>query len=80
MPVMKTMVPKKTLSLSAVDVACHLDDHFNSQGNNSDLCKERVTKARGTIIEVYSLCKGIKMGNKQIESMSLLYKTVLCQG
>ena len=58
------------------DVACYLGDHFNRQGNNSDLCKETVTKAKGTIIESCSLCKGINMGNKQIESMLLLYKTV----
>ena len=63
-------------SVKQVDVACYLGDHFNRQGNNSDFCKERVTKVEGTIIELCSLCKGINMGNKQIESMSLLYKTV----
>ena len=63
-------------SMKQVDVACYLGDHFNRRGNNSDLCKERVTKAKGTIIELCSLCKGINMGNKQIESMLLLYKTV----
>ena len=55
-------------SMKQVDVACYFGDHFNRQGNNSDLCKERVTKANGTIIELCSLCKGINMGNKQIES------------
>ena len=64
-------------SMKQADVACYLDDDFNRQGNNSDLCKERVTKAKGTIIELGSLCKGINRGNKQIESMLLLYKTVL---
>ena len=63
-------------SIKQVDVARCLGDHFNRQGNNSDLCKERVTKAKGTIIELCSLCKGTNMGNKQIESMLLLYKTV----
>ena len=64
-------------SMKQVNVACYLGDHFNCQGNNSDLCKERVTKAiKGTIIELCFLCKGINMGNKQIESMLLLYKTV----
>ena len=62
--------------MKQVDVACYLGDHFNRQGNNSDLCEERVTKAKGTIIELCSLCKGINMENKQIESMLLLYKTV----
>ena len=41
--------------------------------NDSDLCEERVTKAKGTMIEICSLCKGIDMENKQIESMLLLY-------
>ena len=45
-------------NMKQVDVAFYLGDHFNRQGNNSDLCK------------------GINMGNKQIESMLLLYKTV----
>ena len=63
-------------SMKQADVACHLGDHFNRQGSNSDLCKERATKAEGTIIKLCSLCKGINMENKQIESMLLLYKTV----
>ena len=63
-------------NMKQVDVACHLGDHFNRQGNNSDLREERVTKAKGTIIELCSLCKGINIENKQIESMLLLYKTV----
>ena len=63
-------------SMKQIDVACCLGDHFNRQSNNSDLCKERVTKAKGTIIELCSLCKEINMGNKQIESMLLLYKTI----
>ena len=60
-------------SVKQVDVACYLGDHLNRQGNDSDLCEERVTKAKGTIIEICSLCKGIDMENKQIESMLLLY-------
>ena len=65
-------------SIKQVDVACYLGDHFNRQGNNSDLCEERVTKARDSIIELCSLCKGINMENKQIETVLtlLLYKTV----
>ena len=63
-------------SMKQVDVTCYLGDHFNRQGNNSDLCEEKVTKAKDTIIELCSLCKGINMENKQIETMLLLYKTV----
>ena len=51
-------------SMKQVDVACNLGDHFNRQGNNSYLCKERVTKAKGTIIELCS------------PYILLLYKTV----
>ena len=64
------------MSMKQVDVACYLGDYFNCQGNNSDLCEERVTKTKGTIVGLCSLCKGINMENKQIESMLLLYRTV----
>ena len=64
------------MSMKQVDITCYLGDHFNHHDNNSDLCKKLVTKAKGTIIELCSLCKEINMGNKQIESMLLLYKTV----
>ena len=59
--------------MKQVDVACYLGDHFNRQGNDSDLRKERVTKAKDTIIELCPLYKGINMGNEQIESMLLLF-------
>ena len=59
-------------SMKQVDVACSLDDHFNRQGNKSDLCEERVTKAKDTIIELCSLCKGINIENKQIETVTAL--------
>ena len=62
-------------SMKEVDVACYLGDHFNRQGNNSDLCEERVTKAKDTIIELCSLRKGINIENKQLKLL-LLYKTV----
>ena len=51
-------------SMKQVDVVCYLGDHFNHQGNNSDLCEERVTKTKGTIIGLCSLCKGINIENK----------------
>ena len=62
--------------MKQIDGACYLGDHFHHQGSNSDLCKERVAKAKDTIIELCSLCKGVNMGSKLIESMLLLYKTV----
>ena len=43
-------------------------DIFNSQGNNSDLCKDRLGRAIGTSIEIISLCKQIRISN-----MLLLY-------
>ena len=45
-------------SMKEVDVACYLGDHFNRHGNNSDLCKERVTKAKGTTINYVPCAKG----------------------
>ena len=48
----------------------YLGDIFNSQGNNSDLCKDRLGRAVGTSIEIISLCKD------QISNMLLLYESV----
>ena len=36
----------------------YLGDIFNSQGNNSELCKDRLGRAVGTSIEIISLCRG----------------------
>ena len=57
-------------SMKQVDVACYLGDHFNREGNNSDLCNERVTKAKDTIIELCSLCKGT---NREISKLKVCY-------
>ena len=55
----------------------YLGDVFSDKGDNSELCKDRHNKGKGTITELFALNKGIKFGIKQIESLLLLYKTVL---
>ena len=54
----------------------YLEDIFNSQGNNSDLCKDRLGRAVGTSIEIISLCKEVNFGKNQISNMLLLYESV----
>ena len=54
----------------------YLGDVFSDKGDNSELCKDRHDKIRGTDTELFALSKGIKFGTKQIESLLLLYKTV----
>ena len=54
----------------------YLGDIFNSQGNNSDLCKDRLGRAVGTSIEIISLCKEVNFGKNQISNMLLLYESV----
>ena len=54
----------------------YLGDVFSDKGDNSELCKDRHDKIKGTITELFALSKGIKFGTKQIESLLLLYKTV----
>ena len=49
---------------------------FNSQGNKSDLCKERLGRAVGTSIEITFLCKEVNFGKNQISNMLLLYESV----
>ena len=54
----------------------YLRDIFNSQGNNSDLCKDWLGRDVGTSIEIISLCKEINFGKNQIFNILLLYKPV----
>ena len=44
-------------SVKTVRVVRYLGDHFNFKGNNKDLCKQLVKKAKGTIIESMALCR-----------------------
>ena len=50
----------------------YLGDVFSDKGDNSELCKGRHDKIKGTITEQFALSKGIKFGIKQIESLLLL--------
>ena len=54
----------------------YLGDVFSDKGDNSELCKDRHDKIKGTITELFALSKSIKFGTKQIESLLLLYKTM----
>ena len=49
---------------------------FNSQGNYSDLCKDRLGRAVGISIEIISLCKEVNFGKNQISDMLLLYESI----
>ena len=57
----------------------YLEDIFNSQGNNSDLCKDRLGRAIVTSIEKISLCKEVNFGKNQVllSNMLLLYESVI---
>ena len=54
----------------------YLGDTFNSKGNNVALCKHRVDKSVGSIIEIISLCKETNFGKHQIFSMMVMYQSV----
>lgn len=54
----------------------YLGDQFNCHGSNSDLISSRVNRAKGSIIELISICKEAKFSSKQLDAMLLLYKTV----
>ena len=54
----------------------YLADIFNSQGNNSDMILERIKKAVGAIIELFSLSKEAIFGKYQMSNQIRLYKTV----
>ena len=63
-------------SVKTVRVVRYLGDHFKFEGNNKDLCKERVKKAVGTIIELMALCRETCFGIKQIECRLILYRSM----
>ena len=54
----------------------YLGDTFNSKGNNVALCKYRVEKSVGSIIEIMSLCKETNFGKHQIFSVMVMYQPV----
>ena len=54
----------------------YLGDIFNSQGNISDQCKDRLGRAVGTRIKIISLCKEVNFGKNQISNMLILYESV----
>ena len=54
----------------------YLGDIFNSQGNNFDLCKDRLGRTVGTNIEIIFLYKEVNFGKNQISNMLLLHDSV----
>ena len=63
-------------SVKTVRVVRYLGDHFNCEGNNKDLCEERVKKATGTVTELMALHRKTCFGIKQIECMLILYRSM----
>ena len=63
-------------NIKTVDTAKYLGDKFNSKGNYTDLCKDRVDRAKGSTFELIALCKQGKFGTRQIENMLILYQSV----
>ena len=63
-------------NIKSVGVARYLGDQFNSKGDYVDLCKERVGRAKGSTFELIALCREVKFGTRQIESMLTLYQSV----
>ena len=54
----------------------YLGNTFNTKGDNVALCKHRVDKSVGSIIEIISLCKETNFGKHQIFSMMVMYQSV----
>ena len=64
-------------SMKVEETFKYLGDTFNSKGNNVALCKHRVDKPMGSIIEIISLCKETNFGKHQIFTMMVMYQSVL---
>ena len=63
-------------NIKTVETARYFGDKFNSQGNYTHLCKDRVDRAKGSIFELIALCREVKFGTRQIEDMLILYQSV----
>ena len=82
--------PTKTDSQASISINCetvksvsfarYLGDHFNVKGSNQKLCAERCSRAKGTIIELMTICHEVVFRRKQIEVMLLLYRSVFLPG
>ena len=59
-----------------VEVARYFGDKFSSKGNYTDLCKDRVDRAKGSTFGLIALCREVKFGTRQIENMLILYQSV----
>ena len=64
------------IGIKVVESARYLGDLLNIKGDNSDTCRERHLKAKGTSVELCSPSRGLSFGSRQIESMLIRYKTV----
>ena len=64
------------IAIKVVESARYLGDLSNIKGDNSDMCRERHLKAKGTTVKLCSLSRGLSFGIRQIESMLILYITV----
>ena len=54
----------------------YLGHTFNSKASNVVLCKHRVDKSVGSIIEIIPLCKETNFGKHQIFSVMVMYQSV----
>ena len=60
-------------SVTNSDCTKYLDDYVNSNCSNSDLIDAREKKAKGSVIELISICKEAQFSLNQISAMFLLY-------
>ena len=61
------------------EVAKYIGDKFNNKETNTQLGEERVKKGKSCIVSAISLCSDITMGNHAIETLMLLYRSLLVQ-
>ena len=55
------------------DKAKYVGDIFNSQGTNSDLIDDRISKGKGKMISLLALCEESELGRYTVVTMILLY-------
>ena len=63
-------------NIKTVETSRYLGDKFSAKRNYTDLCEDRVDRAKGSTFELISLCREVKFGTHQIENMLTLYQSV----
>ena len=65
--------------IKSVKKVRYLGDVFSDKGDNSESCKDRHNKVKGTITELFALSKGLKFGINKWRVSCYFLRLRFCQ-